>query len=179
MKKILPDKRKATLVYNSSKLGSNFNIKGIRMKERKHDLVYSVKCPEETCNETYNGENRGGSRAAATSKMERFVIIVNGWKPLTIITKRSILDAAAALDPPLETGRRLVERIDEHRGRDKNSQHSVNSNHAFVTLNDFTFLNSGYKHSKFKRKISEALFMKSNRPNLNKQDTPVPLKLFN
>ena len=23
---------------------------------------------------------RGGSRAAATSKMERFVIIVNGWK---------------------------------------------------------------------------------------------------
>ena len=25
-------------------------------------------------------EGRGGSRAAATSKMERFVIIVNGWK---------------------------------------------------------------------------------------------------
>ena len=33
--------------------------------------------------------------------MERFVIIVNGWKPLTIITKRSILDVAAVLDPPL------------------------------------------------------------------------------
>ena len=30
---------------------------------------------------------RGGSRTAATSKMERFVMIVNGWKPLTIITK--------------------------------------------------------------------------------------------
>ena len=44
---------------------------------------------------------RGGFSAAATSKMERFVIIVNGWKPLTIITKRSILDVAAALDPPL------------------------------------------------------------------------------
>ena len=44
---------------------------------------------------------RGGSRAAATSKMERFVIIVNGFQPLTIITKRSILDVAAALDPPL------------------------------------------------------------------------------
>ena len=39
--------------------------------------------------------------AAATSKMERFGIIVNGWKPLIIITKRSILDVAAALDPPL------------------------------------------------------------------------------
>ena len=37
--------------------------------------------------------------------MERFVIIVNGWKPLTIITKRSVLDVAAVLDPPLECAR--------------------------------------------------------------------------
>ena len=44
---------------------------------------------------------RSGSRAAATSKMESFVIIVNGFKPLTIITKRSILDVVAALGPPL------------------------------------------------------------------------------
>ena len=44
---------------------------------------------------------RGGSRAAATSKMEWFMTIVNGWKPLTIIAKLSILDVAAALDPPL------------------------------------------------------------------------------
>ena len=44
---------------------------------------------------------KGGSRAAATSKMERFVIIVNGFQPLTIITKCCILDLAAALDPPL------------------------------------------------------------------------------
>ena len=45
--------------------------------------------------------NRGGSRAAATSKMVRFVITVNDWKPLSITTKRSILDVAAVLDPPL------------------------------------------------------------------------------
>ena len=55
---------------------------------------------------------RGGSRAAATSKMEQIVIIVNSLtskkecfviivKPLTIITKRSILDVSAVLDPPL------------------------------------------------------------------------------
>ena len=44
---------------------------------------------------------RGGSRTAATSKMERFVIIVNGWKPLTITIKCSILDVVAVLDPPL------------------------------------------------------------------------------
>ena len=45
---------------------------------------------------------KGGSRTAATPKMERFVIIVNDWKPLTI-TKGSILDVAAVLDPPLGT----------------------------------------------------------------------------
>ena len=91
MNKILPDKQKATLVYTRTKLGYNFNIKDITKKEHKHDLVYRVKCPEETCNETYNGE----------------------------------------------TGRRIVEGIDEHRGKDKNSyvyQHSVNSNHRLVTL---------------------------------------------
>ena len=136
MSKILPDKQKATLPYTSIKLGSNFNVKDITKKKPKHDLVYSVKCPEETCNETYNGE----------------------------------------------TGRRLVERVDEHRGKDNNShvyQHSVNSNLVLVTLDDFTILNSGYKNNKVEKKISEALFIKSNRPNLNKQDTSVPLKLFN
>ena len=46
-------------------------------------------------------ETIGGSRNAATSKMEHFVIIVNGSKTLTIITKSSILDVAAVLDPPL------------------------------------------------------------------------------
>ena len=44
---------------------------------------------------------RGGSRTAAASKLENFVIIVNGWKALTIITKCSILDVAAVLDPTL------------------------------------------------------------------------------
>ena len=44
---------------------------------------------------------RGGSRAAATSKMEYFVIIINGFQPLTIITKCSIFDVAAVLHPPL------------------------------------------------------------------------------
>ena len=33
--------------------------------------------------------------------MEHFLTIVNGWKPLTIIRKCSILVVAAVLDPPL------------------------------------------------------------------------------
>ena len=58
-----------------------------------------------------NGNNvtRSGSRAAATSKMECFVIIVNGFQPLTIITKCSILDVVAVLDPPLGTMFRSVQ----------------------------------------------------------------------
>ena len=47
------------------------------------------------------GEADADIRAAATFKIERFVILVNDCKPLTIITKCSILDVAAALDPPL------------------------------------------------------------------------------
>ena len=45
--------------------------------------------------------SRGGSRTAALSKMELFLIVVNGFQPLTIITKCFILDVAAALDTPL------------------------------------------------------------------------------
>ena len=44
---------------------------------------------------------RGGSRPAATSKEELFVIIFNGFQPLTIITKSSTLNVAAVLAPPL------------------------------------------------------------------------------
>ena len=44
---------------------------------------------------------RDVSRIPATFKMERFVIIVNGWKPLTIVTKSFILDVATVLDLPL------------------------------------------------------------------------------
>ena len=47
---------------------------------------------------------RDGSRTSVTSKMELFVIIVNGFQPLTITTKCSILDVAAVLDPLLKLG---------------------------------------------------------------------------
>ena len=52
---------------------------------------------------SYSNTLRGGSKAVAISKMELFLIIVNRWKPLTITTKRSILDVEAVLDPPLHT----------------------------------------------------------------------------
>ena len=56
-----------------------------------------------------NCEFRGGSGAAATSKMKRFVIIViNGLQPLTIIAKRPTLDVSAVPDPPLEVSLTLT-----------------------------------------------------------------------
>ena len=44
---------------------------------------------------------RCGSRLLQHPRWSAFVITVNDWKLLTIITKHSILDVAAALDPPL------------------------------------------------------------------------------
>ena len=65
---------------------------------------------------------RGGSRTTATSKEELFVIIINGWKPLTIITKSSTLDVAAVQDPEnMHTNhfggreRMLWEQMDEYK----------------------------------------------------------------
>ena len=66
--------------------------------------------------------------AAVTSKMERFVIIVNGFQPLTIITKHSILDVAAALDPPLHTSS-SVKRLDFRRRGCQFSFRSDRSSH--------------------------------------------------
>ena len=54
---------------------------------------------------------RDGSRTAGTSTIERFVIIVKCWKPLTIITKCSILDVAATLDPPLIISRNFAKNM--------------------------------------------------------------------
>ena len=54
---------------------------------------------------------RGGSRAAATFKMERFAIIVNSFQPFTIITNHSILDVAAVLDPPLLLDNEINEKL--------------------------------------------------------------------
>ena len=67
----------------------------------KNRKLLSISC--DYMQYTISSITRGGSRTAETSKMERFLIMVNGWKPLNFITKRSILDVAAALDPPLVT----------------------------------------------------------------------------
>ena len=61
-------------------------------------LLLLSKSPKKTFLSRFFDKYRGGSRTAATSKVEPFVIIVNGWNPLTITTKQFILDVAAVLD---------------------------------------------------------------------------------
>ena len=72
--------------------------------EQNLTVIQYIRINNNTTHNVYAADSftsRGGSRTAATSKMERFVIIVNGFQPLTIITKRSILHVAAVLDPSM------------------------------------------------------------------------------
>ena len=57
-----------------------------------------------------------------------------------------------------ETGRRLIERVNEYGRKDINShmfKHLMAANHPKVTLDDLTILSSSYHNRKFKRKVSE------------------------
>ena len=47
---------------------------------------------------TLNAFSEAYSEPSQTSKMELFVKIINGWKPLTFLTKSSILDVRPGFD---------------------------------------------------------------------------------
>ena len=80
-----------------------------------------------------------------------------------------------------ETNRRIVERIQDHNSRDKNSQllkHAREKGHTHVWENDFKILGNNYQ-SNIKRKISESLFIRQLKPTLNANEKSFPLHLFN
>ena len=68
-------------------------------------------------------------------------------------------------------------------------KHSLDNNHKHVSFEHFGILRNGYTNSKFKQKVSEALFIKELHPKLhpsyklnyklNTQETSVPLLLYN
>ena len=81
-----------------------------------------------------------------------------------------------------ETVRRLSERVVDHDGRDMKSHifsHCLHSNHETINIEHFKILNLGYNNSTYRRRISEALFVKQLRPSLTVQDNSVPLEIFN
>ena len=66
-----------------------------------------------------------------------------------------------------QTKCRCSKRVMEHNAKDNNSnllRHARESKHTRVWLKDFKILGSGYS-SDFKRKISEALYIKDLMPN--------------
>ena len=80
-----------------------------------------------------------------------------------------------------ETRRRLGKRIQEHREKDRKSHvriHTEHTKHKKVSESDFKILGQRYK-TNFRRKISEALFIKETKPDLNVQKESYKLLLFN
>ena len=80
-----------------------------------------------------------------------------------------------------ETNRRIIERIKDHNLRDKASHvlnHSRESKHQHVWIDDFTIIGSHYRTNIF-RKIREAFFIKAITTSLNIQGCSYPLKLYN
>ena len=80
-----------------------------------------------------------------------------------------------------QTKCRCIKRVIEHNAKDKNShllRHVTGTKHTRVWLNDFKILGSGYS-SDFKRIISESLYIKELKPELNIQKDSYSLKLLN
>ena len=65
------------------------------------DLFYECEGSDIASYADDNAILRGGSRTPATSNVELYVIIVNGFQLLSIITKSSALDVAVVLGPSL------------------------------------------------------------------------------
>ena len=81
-----------------------------------------------------------------------------------------------------ETGRIIIEKTANHCVKDKQShllKHAPISKHPVVDLNNLKVIDENYHGNKYKRKISEALYMKQYRPLLNAQEHSEQLKLFN
>jgi len=80
-----------------------------------------------------------------------------------------------------QTKCRIGKRQGQHRETDKKShvyQHSTTTKHKRVSVNDFEILGRGYR-SDFRRRISESLYVKKLKPDLNIQKDAYRLALFN
>ena len=81
-----------------------------------------------------------------------------------------------------ETGRRIIERIKDHSGRDHALhvvRHNIETSHTDVNTANFKIIDMNFSNNKKKRKIVESLWIKDLRPILNVQEKSMPLKLFN
>ena len=73
------------------------------------------------------------------------------------------------------------ERVLDHAGHDRNShvyKHSLTTGHTGISMENVKIINKNFPNY-YKRKVSEAIYIKQKRPILNIKDTSVPLKLLN
>ena len=56
IKHVLPNDVNTRITYTGHKLNTRFQIKDKTAQIHTHDLVYSVKCPDQSCNQDYLGE---------------------------------------------------------------------------------------------------------------------------
>ena len=81
-----------------------------------------------------------------------------------------------------KTARRISKRVLHHSARDKNSpilKHQIEKENPRPQYKNFEVISSGFYNNTKKRKLSEALWINTLRPSLNKQEKSIPLKLFN
>ena len=81
-----------------------------------------------------------------------------------------------------ERARRINKRVLEHTGKYKKShmlQHTLQSGHPSVLLNEFKILGKGSNNNRAKRKISEALLIKQYLPTLSTQESSISLEPLN
>ena len=70
----------------------------------------------------------------------------------------------------------------DHSGPNKIShvlKHCIEKEHKLLSLEDFMTLGTNYRKNKFRRKISESLYIKEKCSSLNTQEKSAMLKLFN
>ena len=58
-------------------------------------------------------------------------------------------------------------------------QHALEKEHRPLTIDDFKIIGKGCRNITFKKKIAEALLIRSIGPSLNMHEKFVPVKLFN
>ena len=79
-----------------------------------------------------------------------------------------------------ETDRRILERVIDHSGRDKNStvfKHSAITGHKIISMTDVKLVAKGFKSDE-PREIAEAFLIREQKPSLNIQNLSKTVKLF-
>ena len=94
------------------------------------------------------------------------------------VHKHNVIYKASCPEPMCNATyiRKTAHRLDQHGGKDNNPcffRHFIDTSHAMVNSNNFKTMAKGSKHT-YTRKITEAVYIKLDKPSLNVQTMSVP-----